>query len=288
VPDWLFDLTVPQVLGFVLVVFMGGTWLGALLVRPFLLRLAVRQADWNSVVSAMLSCFGVFYGLLLGLLAVAAYENRNGVEDVVTREALYLLGFYGDLEASYPPEEAQELRLLLREYVEATIQKDWPSQSRGGIPRAGSAVILRINKRLRSFEPSNDRERLVHENVLQSWDHPRELRRQRMYAVSTGLPDILWYVVLIGAVLTIVFICLFDLDFRSILFLSGLLSFFMATVIGVILVLDRPLQGPRAVTPQPFEMMLERVMKPGTTLEQQAAEELGTDAKGDRSILENP
>ena len=276
-PDWLFDLSVPQVLGFMLVVFMGGTWLGALFLRPFLLRLAVRQADWNTVVSAVLSCFGVFYGLLLGLLAVAAYENRNGVEDVVSREAMYLLGFYGDLEASYPPEVAQELRMLLREYVEATIKKDWPIQARGGIPRAGSAVILRINRRLRSFEPKSDRERLVHEHVLLSWDHPRELRRQRMYAVSTGLPNILWYVVLMGAVLTIVFVYLFDLRFLNIVFLGGILSFFIATVIGVILVLDRPLQGPRAVTPQPFEMMLERAMKLGTTLEQQAAEELGLD-----------
>jgi hypothetical protein len=235
-----------------LVLFVGGTCLGAVFLRPHLLRFAKRENDWNSVVSAVLSCFGVFYGLLLGLLAVAAYENRSGVEDVVTREGLYLLGFYSDLDATYPPEVAEELRVLLREYVSTTIEQDWPAQCRGEIPNEGSRVVVRINQRLRSYAPRDERERLVHQ---------QELRRQRLYAVSTGLPDILWYVVLLGAALTIVFLYLFDLQLRNVLLLGGLLSFFLATVIGVIVVLDRPLQGPRAVSVQPFQMLRDRALE---------------------------
>jgi hypothetical protein len=261
VPDWLFNLTVPQVLTLLFAVFMGGTCLGAVLLRPVLHRLVRRENDWNSVVSAVLSCFGVFYGLLLGLLAVAAYENRSGVEDVVTREALFLLGFYSDLDATYPPEVAEEMGGLLREYVDTTIEKDWPQQCQGEIPSDGSLAILKLNRRLRDYEPQSERERLIHQQLLNSWDHSREFRRQRLYAVATGLPDILWSVVLLGAVVTIVFLYLFDLHLRNVLLLGGLLSFFIATVIGVILVQDRPLQGPRAVSPQPFVMLRERALQ---------------------------
>jgi hypothetical protein len=260
-PDWLYGLSAPQVMILLLVLFVGGTCLGAVFLRPHLLRFAKRENDWNSVVSAVLSCFGVFYGLLLGLLAVAAYENRSGVEDVVTREGLYLLGFYSDLDATYPPEVAEELRVLLREYVSTTIEQDWPAQCRGEIPNEGSRVVVRINQRLRSYAPRDERERLVHQQELHSWDQPRELRRQRLYAVSTGLPDILWYVVLLGAALTIVFLYLFDLQLRNVLLLGGLLSFLLATVIGVIVVLDRPLQGPRAVSVQPFQMLRDRALE---------------------------
>jgi hypothetical protein len=84
------------------VVFVGGTWVGAVLVRPILRLFALKQTEWNGLVSAGLSCFGVFYGLLLGLLAVAAYQNFSEVDGYVSDEALILAGMYPQLKDAYP------------------------------------------------------------------------------------------------------------------------------------------------------------------------------------------
>jgi hypothetical protein len=72
----------------------------------------------------------------------------------------------------------------------------------------------------------------------------------------------LWYVVLIGAVVNILFIYLFDLKWLNVLVLGGILSFFIATVIGLILVMDQPLQGPRGIPPEAFVTVLQVVMDP--------------------------
>lgn len=93
-PDWFFDLSSVQVMVLFLVLFLGGTALGVLFVRPWLRRFVSPQPDWNALVTGVLSCFVVFYGLLLGLLAVAAHEQRTAVENVISREALSLAGVW--------------------------------------------------------------------------------------------------------------------------------------------------------------------------------------------------
>ena len=259
-PAWLYELSVPQVMVLMISTFIGGTWLGAILIRPILNLFALRQSDWNGLVSAVLSCFGVFYGLLLGLLAVAAYQNQSEVDDLISGEALIIAGLYGELADIYPESLATELRADLKEYCRVTIEKDWPQQRKGAMPQAGSAVLRKFLKRLRAFEPKSPREIIWHESVIASVEKARDLRRARLYSVATGLPGTLWYVVLIGAVINVLFIYLFDLRFINVLLLGGILSFFVATVIGLILVMDQPLRGPRGIPPDAFVTLYEFVM----------------------------
>ena len=52
-------------------------WLGTLL-RPFVRSWLKEEPRLNDMLAAFLQYFGVIYGLLLGLLAVATYQNRLG------------------------------------------------------------------------------------------------------------------------------------------------------------------------------------------------------------------
>jgi hypothetical protein len=153
-PDWLHDPSIPQIMLLMIIVFVGGTWLGTLLVRPFLRLLALSQSDWNGLVGAGLSCFGVFYGLLLGLLAVAAYQNQSQVQNLVSRERLSLDGLYLDLGDVYPQDFAAMLQADLKEYCHVTIEKDWPEPKKGRIPAAGTQAMSSLLTRIRSSNPS--------------------------------------------------------------------------------------------------------------------------------------
>lgn len=259
-PDWIFEQTALHVMLLAILVFVGGTWLGVLLIRPILRFFALKQADWNGLVSAVLSCFGVFYGLLLGLLAVAAYQNQTDVEKLVSGEALVLAGVYGELVDVYPETLAAELQGDLKQYCLVTIEKDWPQQQKGKMPMAGSVAMRSFLKRLRAFEPKTERESTLHKTVIDTVEKARDLRRERVYSAGIGLPGILWYVVLIGAVINIGFVYLFDLRFLNVLLLGGLLSLFIATVIGLIVVMDRPLSGPNSVPPDAFVTLYKVVM----------------------------
>jgi hypothetical protein len=260
VPDWFYGRPTLEVMLTTVLVSVLGTWVGAVFLRPVLKLFALRQADWNGLVSAVLSCFGIFYGLLLGLLAVAAYQNYAQIEDLVSNEALALGGLYQEIQDVYPEPVALQLQADLKEYLRTTIEDDWPRQQRGEIPQAGTAALRTFLKRLRAYEPLSDTESIWHQSVIGSVEKTRELRRGRLYSVQTGLPGTMWCVVLLGAVINIMFVYLFDLRLMNVLLLGGILSFFIATVIGLIITMDRPLRGPSGISPAPFVTVHNLVM----------------------------
>ena len=150
---WIYDIPTYQLGILMSVVFVGFSWAGVILVRP-LMRLFVlrRREDTNDVVGYIISCFCVFYGLLLGLIAVAAYQNYSEVEASVSNEAAALAALYEDVSV-YEDPYGQDLRWLLRDFCRYTIRYGWPEYQKGQIP-AGSEVRLRaFHERLLVFEP---------------------------------------------------------------------------------------------------------------------------------------
>ena len=68
--------------------FVAVTWPGIFLVRPFLRFWLRRQPGANDLIGFASAGFTLFYGVLLGLLTVATYQNVKDVADNVNREAL--------------------------------------------------------------------------------------------------------------------------------------------------------------------------------------------------------
>jgi len=66
----------------------------------------------------------------------------------------------------------------------------------------------------------------------------------------------MWYVVLLGAVISIFFVWLFDMTRRAKFFLGGLMSFFISAMISLIVVLDSLLRGEFGLSPEVFELLL--------------------------------
>jgi len=58
-----------------------------------------------------------------------------------------------------------------------------------------------------------------------------------------------------------VLIWLFDLRLRPHLILGGLVSFYLATVISVIALLDHPFRGDLGVSSEAFELVYNQLMK---------------------------
>jgi len=108
----------------------------------------------NDLVGFAFSSFSVLYDLLLGLLAVAAYQNFSAVSDIATREAAALTSLYLDTKG-FPPAFRDELQSDLREYTRTVIEESWPLQRKGIVPRGGIVKVMKFRADLVSFEPSN-------------------------------------------------------------------------------------------------------------------------------------
>jgi hypothetical protein len=150
---------------------------------------------------------------------------------------------------------------MLRDYTRHVIEKDWPAHRRGGTDEEGSNLLDVFEDKIMAFEPSNEREKIVHADIIHSLDGAVELRRLRLQAVSTGLPASLWSVVLIGALLNIALTYLFWVENRL---LHAVLVSILATFIGLLIFLtaamDNPFRGEFSVSPDVYQMVLDNVM----------------------------
>ena len=166
---WLYDIPVLAVVALFAVVFVGLCWLGTILVSPKLVPWFQGKANLNEILGDYLQYFGVIYGLLLGLLAVATYQNHTDVEKAVASEASSLAALYRDISA-YPEPDRQELKALIREYTRSTIEDAWPLQRQGIDPwKVNRAAPL--HARLASIEPKTEGQKSLHDAALRQFNN---------------------------------------------------------------------------------------------------------------------
>jgi hypothetical protein len=88
----------------------------------------------NDVVGFFLNTIGVFYGITLGLVAVATWQAFTDVDAKVDQEASALAILYRDV-SYFPEPQRSELQTDPRAYARQVIDVEWPLQRRGSFRR---------------------------------------------------------------------------------------------------------------------------------------------------------
>lgn len=259
--DLLFRLPV-WLLALVLNVWLMGTALvGLAIMRRWVLprlKLAYEDAYYAAAIvqSAML-----LYGLIAALTAVGVWQRNSEVADIVSGEATAIASLWRDL-GTYPQPHRDATQDLLRGYTEQIIQDAWPQQRLGRIPSEGVEWMDRLQAQMFTFEPVTESQKISHAEAFRAFNNLVQQRRQRLDAVQTGLPGVMWGALLPGA-MGCIFLCLFfrleSARYQAILLLG--LSGFIAMVLFVIIALDRPLRGALAISAESYELVYDHHMK---------------------------
>ncbi len=255
---WLHDLPPHRLALAFVAVFVGFYWLGCVFLRPILRQFVKYNTGVNDIVGYVLSTFGVFYGLLLGLIAVTAYQNVADAGANVTREAAALSALYEDV-SRYPAPHGQNLRWLIRDYTRYVIRYAWPLQRQGIIPEEGTIRVEAFHEKLGDFQPETPAEEILHAEALRQFNHFLEARRMRLFSVTAGLPASMWYVMILGAVLTLAICWFFEMRFITQLVLGGILAAYLGLMMFLIFDMSQPFRGDVSISPEAFESLFQRM-----------------------------
>ena len=235
---------------------------GLLLVRRAVLpRLRIRVED-SEFGGAMLQAVMVFYGLAVALIAVSVFETYSDVSATISREASELAALYRDA-SSYPEPTRALLQEELRDYTQYVIHTAWPAQRTGQVALGGVEMLNRFQATLTQFEPATEGQRALHAEALRAYNQLVEARSLRIdAAVNTGLPGVLWVVVLAGAAIGLTAAFFFKVeDVRLHAVMVALLAAFIGLVIFMILAFDRPFRGDLGLEPEPYQQVYDMVMQ---------------------------
>ena len=164
--------------------------------------------------------------------------------------------------SSFPDPKRGELQADLREYTRQLIDVGWPLQRRGIVPQNAAGAVNTLQTHLGSFEPVTEGQKTLHAEAYREFSRIVELRRTRLKSVGAGLPMPLWYVLLVGAFLSIALTWFFDMRSQSMhVWMTVIFSSILGLMIFMLAALDCPFRGELSIGPEAFEIVYEQLMK---------------------------
>ena len=261
-PTWLYDLA-PPIAALIIVAFIEvAALIGLVLVRRYLIPRLHYHDGANDAVSGTVQAIGVFYGITVGLIAVGVWNTYSNASELVSREATAIGALYRDV-SGYPSPLREELRAELREYTVFVIEQAWPAQRRGEGQRIASGTLLldEFQHKLHAFQPANTSQSVLHGETLRAYNNLIEYRNLRIDAVGGGLSKVMWAVIWVGAAISIGIAYFFNIpDIKLHAILVALMGGFLAMVLFMIIINDKPFYGVVSVPPDPYKLILERVI----------------------------
>lgn len=259
---WIYNIPNWASLLLIVGVTLGVGWIGLFGLRSWVSRLH-SEKNHNEVVSYFLAAVVLFYGVMVGLIAVGIWEQYSATDEKVALEASALAALYRDVGA-YPEPARSHLQADLRHYTRNVIDVSWPLQRRRIIPWETNEILWKFQADLASFEPSGSSEGILHEEAMRTYNNLVELRRMRLHSVESGLPSVVWVVVVLGAVITLSVSWFFKTaSFTVHFWMVTLDAALLGLIIWLLVVLDHPFLGRVSIGPEPFEQVYHSIMITG-------------------------
>jgi hypothetical protein len=171
IPTWLLAVLI---VGSTVLLALGGL---RLIHRRLNGSVAVNLID-NGTVGWFFSGVTVLYGLTLGLLTVATWQNYTTSSGIASQEAASLAVLYRDL-SGYPASVGQPLQRQLRTYATNIVQQSWPAQRKGMANDQERVLLTQFQGELLHIEVTSMSQQVLHGQAIETFNKLVELRRPR-------------------------------------------------------------------------------------------------------------
>lgn len=261
---WLYDLPT-WLMGLLIVgAFTALSVAGLYATRRFVVAITGPRPGHNEGVDAFIAAAAVFYGIVAGLIAVAAWQQFSTYDDNVTREAGAVATLYRNI-STYREPYGSKLRQELRAYTRAVIG-GWPLLQHGVVPPKPATLLNELQATFYSFEPKTESEKIIHAAAIDEFDRLIELRRLRLHEKDAGLPAALWAVVILGGILTVFLTYFLALErFKVHLAMTLVCGILVSLLIFMIAAVDHPFRGGVSIGPDAFQLVYDQLESQGST-----------------------
>jgi len=209
----------------------------------------------HDVTGPFFSTLGTVYGIFLAFVFTATWQAYSTTSTNVVQEARYLRDLYFVTKAFPQPTQGQ-LQLLLRNYRDSVVNDEWKSLEKGEANPRTIQLLQEIGNAYLRIRPSNDQEKDFFRTSIEYLTTMNSLRASRIDDSSSGLPVVLWFVLLVGAGATIGLSYLFE---AQNFWLQSILTILLTGVICmtclIIIDLDFPFTGASKISSESFHLI---------------------------------
>ncbi len=219
--------------------------------------------EWLRRHHEMVSHFFVMIGTLYAvLIAFAIYVVWNGTKEAgtnVEHEATEVADL-SRLSTAMPDPLRHDISVALMEYLRAVSEDEFPAMAQGRESERTWTAVQRLWDVYKNAEPDTPRLQAYFSESLRHLTALSDYRRTRLFASHGTVPRALWFFLITGGILLVVFS--YFIGHESMwpqAVTSGALAGILAFDLFLILSFDAPYAGVTRVTPQPFRLELQHV-----------------------------
>ena len=200
----------------------------------------------------------IFYGLLMGLVAVNLWQRMDDAEKNTVTEADQVR-IVSDLSRSVTGDKTT-LVDALADYVQGVIKKDWPMMLAGKQREmfVASPELDSVRVAIMDFAPATTSEQAAVQEMLSHYEQMLAARQRRLLDSEFTMPAVLRLTLIVGAVF--IWACTLFIQSKHKLAqfaLSSMTVGYLFLLIYMILVLEQPFVGSWRVDFKPYERVLE-------------------------------
>jgi Protein of unknown function (DUF4239) len=257
---WLYDLSTLSLFLLIIGVVAGIAVGGCLVLRERFDAWLHLSSATNSIVGLFLSFTGVFYGIILGLVAVGAWDSFRDTSQRAETEAASLGALYRDV-TQFPEATRAQAQEMLRTYALTVMSTEWPDQRAGRAPTAGNVVMDTLARLIVSSPITSARDEVVMAGAFAQFNSLIEARRARIAAVSIALPTSLWFVLTLGTLIILTMTWMLYIENRALDVAINLLTgTLLGTVLAFVVAMDNPYRGKLSVGTSSYEVIYRGLM----------------------------
>jgi hypothetical protein len=228
---------------------------GPPLVRRFVAIEKLRSN--NEVAGFKYAVIGVLYAVLLAFVVIITWERFYDAEKSLAVEAGSAATIYR-LSGGFDESSAATLRANMSAYLKSVLADDWPAMAVGRSSLVTTRVLNDLYDELVHYSPADLREADLQKDLLGELDQLTRARRERLVMAEGTVPNVIWFVLLLGAALTIAFTFFFgttSVIVQSLM--TGVLTTIIFSAILVVVAIDRPYTGAVTVSKESIRAVLE-------------------------------
>ena len=226
---------------------------------PILIRRRVplaRLRTNNEVAGFKFAVIGVLYAVLLGFVVIIAWERWYDAEKALAAEAGSAATIYR-LSIGLGEPAGAALRADMSSYLKSVLADDWPAMAVGRSSRVTTQVLSDLYAALVHYRPADLHDSDLQKDLLSELDEMTRSRRERLVMAEGTVPSAIWFVLFLGAALTISFTFFFGA--HSVIaqsLMTGALAAIIFSSILVITAIDRPYTGAVMVSKESIRAVL--------------------------------
>jgi len=213
----------------------------------------------NEVAGFKFAVIGVFYAVLLAFVVIAVWEDFRKTETAVRDEAKAVVDLHR-LTFALPGESGSEIREHLVAYANDVREQEWRTMAVGEPSDAVIKDLDQLSRAVFSVNPQGWQELALYQDALRLLAVMTDNRNERLDSSDGSMPNILWFVLIVGGLITLGYPSFFGSTNRvAQVLMTAALAELVALAMLLGIAFDYPFTGEVRISPYPFDQALRQM-----------------------------